>query len=90
LVVLVVIVCGVLSVSLFAALSGGRSQSVRKKTKAAPRGAHGATSRTAALLVGPSLDLPSLGTGLDRSTYSSFVPVLCDAKTATDSDGYKI
>jgi len=80
LVVLVVIVCGVLSVSLFAAL--WRPLAVRsQKTKAAPEARLVRSPRTAALLVGPSLDLPSPGTGLDRSPYSSFVPVCCGAKT---------
>jgi hypothetical protein len=46
--------------------------------------------RTAALLVGPSLDLPSPETGLDRSVYSSFVPVLCGAKTLANSDDYNV
>jgi hypothetical protein len=29
---------------------------------------------------GPSLDLPSPEFGLDKSSYSSFMPVLCGAK----------
>jgi hypothetical protein len=38
---------------------------------------------------GPSLDLPKPENGLDRSSYSSFVPALCIAKTSIVSACWK-